>query len=396
MSFFLKNSIFIFLCTTCLSFPICGQDLLKNGGFDELYPCKTCDANESLRQYELLGKEWECFTQASSQAISFFPDIYIWKDAEQKYKDVLCYAPDAQKFYKNVKDCPELEVTRSPTGEINTISLPETFNLVQKMQKTVKKGTLCKFKAVFLYLASCQKTSPAREIAFFLAKKKPKNTLGNKARLAEIKTCNIRLIGTFNLDSLAPMVWYEKEFTFTAEDDFDYFIGGGLKLNFYDTEPKRPKCLDKETSKCWTFSILYDRFALKKISISDEAKKTALSPDSLYLSDDFDVRGRFARLKGVIFDQNAHFPKNVADLDKIAIFLLKYPSLKIRIEGHADSDGDKKTNQMIAEKRADTVKKHLIDKGVKTENIETKGFGSSAPISAVKAENRRIEIVFLE
>ena len=77
--------------------------------------------------------------------------------------------------------------------------------------------------------------------------------------------------------------------------------------------------------------------------------------------------------------------------------LIANPELNIMIEGHTDNVGDKAFNQMLSEKRAASVKKALVNKGIAEGRIRTAGFGQDKPISdnsteEGRARNRRVEI----
>ena len=73
------------------------------------------------------------------------------------------------------------------------------------------------------------------------------------------------------------------------------------------------------------------------------------------------------------------------------------PDSKLVIEGHTDSDGSKRYNQKLSEKRANAVKIYLERHGISKERLESIGYGELQPIAsnktkAGKKENRRIEI----
>ena len=82
-------------------------------------------------------------------------------------------------------------------------------------------------------------------------------------------------------------------------------------------------------------------------------------------------------------------------------FLKANPNAKVRIEGYADAKGDATANKKLAQARADELERHLIQKGVADERIETAAFGAERPratdeTSAGRAENRRVEIVIIK
>jgi len=90
---------------------------------------------------------------------------------------------------------------------------------------------------------------------------------------------------------------------------------------------------------------------------------------------------------------------DVADLKKAEEFVKKYPSCKIEVDGHTDSRGSDEYNMGLSERRADAVKKWLVDHGASSgDQITTKGFGKTQPIADNKTEkgrfeNRRAEIL---
>jgi len=84
-------------------------------------------------------------------------------------------------------------------------------------------------------------------------------------------------------------------------------------------------------------------------------------------------------------------------LQNITEILKEYPSAKFSIEGHTDSDGSDALNQKLSEDRAAAVKDYLIENGVNTSRLASKGFGESTPIDsnktrAGKTNNRRVEV----
>ena len=90
-------------------------------------------------------------------------------------------------------------------------------------------------------------------------------------------------------------------------------------------------------------------------------------------------------------------PDSFALLNKIVAIAKECPNEIIMIGGHTDSVGSKEYNQALSEKRAISVKKYLVSKGLKAEKIESHGYGETQPIAdnmerKGRAKNRRIEI----
>ncbi|WP_190810207.1 OmpA family protein [Flagellimonas sp. S3867] len=77
--------------------------------------------------------------------------------------------------------------------------------------------------------------------------------------------------------------------------------------------------------------------------------------------------------------------------------LNEYPNAKFTVEGHTDSVGSAKLNQSLSEKRANSVRDFLIDKGISAGRLTAIGYGEDKPIAtnntrAGRKQNRRVEI----
>lgn len=89
-----------------------------------------------------------------------------------------------------------------------------------------------------------------------------------------------------------------------------------------------------------------------------------------------------------------------AHLKNLVEIMKRKKDLKIQISGHTDSDGEVNANQVLSQKRAESVKAYLISQGIDANRIIAKGFGESKPIAdnntpQGKAQNRRTEISIL-
>jgi len=91
-------------------------------------------------------------------------------------------------------------------------------------------------------------------------------------------------------------------------------------------------------------------------------------------------------------------PDSRAELERIAIFLNANPTVKIELTGHTDNVGDKKYNQTLSEKRAQSVYTYLIAHGISVSRLSFKGYGDTKPVAtndtdAGRQQNRRTEMV---
>jgi outer membrane protein OmpA-like peptidoglycan-associated protein len=105
-------------------------------------------------------------------------------------------------------------------------------------------------------------------------------------------------------------------------------------------------------------------------------------------------------LKGdVTFDVDsaAVRPGLYNELDRVANILVRYPETSILVEGHTDSTGSEVYNQQLSERRANSVKNLLLERGVAEYRITAIGHGETKPVatnetSAGRQMNRRVEI----
>ncbi len=93
------------------------------------------------------------------------------------------------------------------------------------------------------------------------------------------------------------------------------------------------------------------------------------------------------------FDSATLKPGAYPELERVATVLKKYPKTSILVEGHTDASGSEDYNQTLSEKRAQAVKKALIQKGIREVRVYAAGYGESQPISSDPAANRRVTIV---
>jgi OOP family OmpA-OmpF porin len=81
-------------------------------------------------------------------------------------------------------------------------------------------------------------------------------------------------------------------------------------------------------------------------------------------------------------------------LDALAQLLIENKTVTLRIEGHTDTLGPKEYNVKLSQRRADSVRRYLISKGVEANRLVALGFGDSRLIDKTvegRARNRRVE-----
>jgi outer membrane protein OmpA-like peptidoglycan-associated protein len=107
----------------------------------------------------------------------------------------------------------------------------------------------------------------------------------------------------------------------------------------------------------------------------------------------------FVDIYGIYFDFGSAKLKAESGpvLDRIVRYLKDNPAVKLTIEGHTDSVGEAKSNQLLSENRAKAVVEALAGLGVNRAALGAAGFGASQPVGDNKtitgrALNRRVTV----
>ena len=133
--------------------------------------------------------------------------------------------------------------------------------------------------------------------------------------------------------------------------------------------------------------------------------KSSASNKSMHLLSDNELNAMNWNTKAIQFDyNNSEVSSDTrAVLDKNIDVLRANKDLKVEITGHADSRGSSEYNKTLSKKRAQSVKKYLVSKGVSSDRIKSvKGAGEEELVNECSdgvecdekkhAENRRVKI----
>jgi OmpA-OmpF porin, OOP family len=77
-----------------------------------------------------------------------------------------------------------------------------------------------------------------------------------------------------------------------------------------------------------------------------------------------------------------------------------FDTATVLIEGHTDSKGNDNYNMKLSQRRADAVRKFIVDRhGIAADRLATKGFGETKPVASNateegRAKNRRVDAIF--
>jgi outer membrane protein OmpA-like peptidoglycan-associated protein len=137
-------------------------------------------------------------------------------------------------------------------------------------------------------------------------------------------------------------------------------------------------------------------------AVSDKAAMRAQLSEQLnsILATRDSARGLIVSMSDVLFDTGQYSLKPGAreKLAKVAGILIAYPGLNIEVGGYTDNVGGDDMNQKLSENRAGAVRNYLVEQGVITNSVTSKGFGNTLPVAsndnaAGRQENRRVELV---
>ena len=98
--------------------------------------------------------------------------------------------------------------------------------------------------------------------------------------------------------------------------------------------------------------------------------------------------------------------KATAELDRLAVEMLKYPEVKLEMKSHTDSRGPASYNMKLSEKRGKSVLDYMSAKGISTSRVNAQAFGETQLVNKCKdgvkcteaehAINRRTETLVIE
>ena len=103
-------------------------------------------------------------------------------------------------------------------------------------------------------------------------------------------------------------------------------------------------------------------------------------------------------IKGIYFDldKDTIKPRSRPVLDRAVQVFTDFTAIRTEISGHTDSTGSVAHNRDLSRRRAESVKRYLVEHGIDPARIETRGAGPDEPVdsnrtAAGRARNRRIE-----
>lgn len=97
------------------------------------------------------------------------------------------------------------------------------------------------------------------------------------------------------------------------------------------------------------------------------------------------------------FDKATLKTESYPELNRVVKLLTDEPTITIEVAGHTDSIGTEEYNQWLSQRRANTVQRYLVSKGVDLKRVKAIGYGEGKPVATNDEEkegrelNRRVE-----
>ena len=143
--------------------------------------------------------------------------------------------------------------------------------------------------------------------------------------------------------------------------------------------------------------------ASEQKAVASELKAAEANDALAKLAAKEEERGTVITLSGsVLFRSNdaTLLPAAQTRLDQVAEALVA-KGREVVVEGYTDSRGSQSTNMSLSQRRAESVRAHLVSRGFPGEKITARGMGPEKPIAENtnaegRANNRRVEIVLLK
>lgn len=150
-----------------------------------------------------------------------------------------------------------------------------------------------------------------------------------------------------------------------------------------EAEKELARIREEEARKAKEKELEKSLVAKKEPGIAGEVFESRLFKDVHFDYDKYDIR-----------------PEDAEILKENAALLMKYPKVKIQVEGHCDERGTNEYNLALGERRANAAKKYLLSLGISADRISSISYGEEKPLDAghdeeAWAKNRRGHFIIL-
>lgn len=165
-------------------------------------------------------------------------------------------------------------------------------------------------------------------------------------------------------------------------------------------------CIVLQTGKTYSYYIdSKDFYPLSRIIDFTSSNQSLNYKDNITLVSYEEMKEQqvSVRINNIFFDFNETILKSESylELDRMYNFLKDNPEITVEISGYTDNVGTDEYNQSLSLARAKTVKDYLVDKGISSVRITSKGYGKSNPVATNETDegrqlNRRVEFKILK
>lgn len=194
--------------------------------------------------------------------------------------------------------------------------------------------------------------------------------------------------------------WTKLTATYTAEGGETVFIFGHFN---YEKKDDRRRLNAHYYIDDVTLTLLQDTVT-KELTAPDEPVYVTTT-----IKREVDTKTIVPEIGKKIVLEQVYFATNKSELlqasfeelNALLRYLNEHEKASITITGHTDNKGEEVANETLSELRAEAVANYLIEKGIDSERIQFKGFGSRKPLTESETEegrgkNRRVEITLDE
>jgi len=181
-------------------------------------------------------------------------------------------------------------------------------------------------------------------------------------------------------------------------------LEAGTKIGSLTSSPTNGKyIITLPLGKNYGFYVTKDNYypLSDNINLKNSPKSSNITKNFVLSSEKQILEGNVViNLKNIFFETNKYElqKESFPELNRLADFIIKHADIKIEISGHTDNVGSSQYNLQLSQQRANSVKKYLISKNCKPNQLIAKGYGESKPITdnstdKAKAQNRRVEFI---
>jgi outer membrane protein OmpA-like peptidoglycan-associated protein len=154
--------------------------------------------------------------------------------------------------------------------------------------------------------------------------------------------------------------------------------------------------------KCYGAQNIIDEMEIidRPGTSSDEELTKTLTTESTSNTPETKTTCSMFKTTDVYFDLGRHdiTSKNSKAIEDVIKILKENPTTTVEVNGHTDLTGDVCKNLILSEKRAKSVERYLISKGIDAKRVISRGYGTAQPIEENKTEtgrahNRRVSFM---